>query len=58
MKTAPITGVAEAGLITTVFPAATGPTAIPAKIASGKFHGGMTTPVPIGTGWERLSSPG
>ncbi len=58
MNKAPITGVSDAGLMTTVLPAATGPVAIPARIASGKFHGGITTPAPSGSSHDSLTSPG
>ena len=37
-----------AGLITTVLPATSAATAMPAMIASGKFHGGMIAPTPSG----------
>ena len=50
-------GVFGDGLITTVFPAATGAAADPARIASGKFHGGITTPAPIGWRVVTFSSP-
>jgi hypothetical protein len=41
-----------------VLPAATGPMALPTRIASGKFHGGMTSPTPIGSSVVTFSSPG
>jgi len=40
-----ITGDCSAGFITTVLPVTTAATVIPARIASGKFHGAMTTAV-------------
>ncbi len=48
MNLAPITGVLLAGLRITVLPATTGPTVVPVRIASGKFHGGITRPAPNG----------
>ncbi len=54
----PTMGVFEAGLSTTVLPAATGPTVVPVKMARGKFHGGMTTPAPSGFSQDSLTSPG
>ncbi|MNR38108.1 hypothetical protein D3C85_1561830 [compost metagenome] len=43
-----ITGVVEAGFSNTVFPETTADTVIPTQMASGKFHGGITTPTPSG----------
>ncbi len=58
MNLAAMIGVFDAGLTTMVLPAATGPMVIPARIASGKFHGGMATPAPMGTNQDSLVSPG
>src|SRR5262245_55102628 len=46
---AAITGDWDAGLITTVLPAASAALLIPVRIASGKFQGGMTAVTPRGT---------
>ncbi len=58
MNPHPTIGVFEAGLSTTVLPAATGPIVIPTRIASGKFHGGITTPAPMGWSQDSFVSPG
>src|SRR6185312_15373547 len=47
-KTAAIVGVSLEGLITTVLPVTSAAQVMPHKIASGKFHGGITTPTPSG----------
>lgn len=45
---AAMTAVGLAGLNTTGLPQTSAAAVMPAMIASGKFHGGMTTPVPSG----------
>ncbi len=45
---AAMVGVSLEGLITTVLPVTSAATVMPARIASGKFHGGITTPTPSG----------
>ena len=42
------TGVSEDGLSTMVFPLTTAAMAMPARMASGKFHGAITAPTPSG----------
>ena len=49
-------GVFEAGFRMTVFPAAIGPTVMPTRIASGKFHGGITAMTPSGSKRAPLTS--
>ena len=41
-------GVCSAGLNTTQFPVTSAAVTMPVGIASGKFHGAMTTPTPRG----------
>ena len=41
-------GASEEGLRTTVFPVTSAAVVIPARIARGKFQGGMTAPTPEG----------
>ncbi len=41
-------GVSPAGFRTTVLPVTRDAMAMPAAIAAGKFHGGITTPTPSG----------
>ena len=48
----------SAGFITTVLPVASAAEVMPAKIASGKFHGAITAATPRGKKSERFSSPG
>src|SRR5262249_61189898 len=43
-----IPGVSLAGFSTTVFPVTIAADVMPARIASGKFHGGITAPTPSG----------
>ena len=43
-----MTGVALAGLRTTVLPVTMVAAVMPVMMACGKFHGGMTTPTPSG----------
>ena len=50
-------GASDEGFKTTVFPVTNEAAVIPAMMASGKFHGGMTTPTPSGMYSRRLSSP-
>ena len=45
---AAMVGVSLEGFSTTVLPVTSAATVIPAMIASGKFHGGITTPTPSG----------
>ena len=45
---AAMVGVSLDGLITTVLPATSAAVVIPTRMASGKFHGGITTPTPSG----------
>ena len=51
-------GVSLEGLMTVVFPATSEAAAIPHRIASEKFHGGITTPTPSGRYASRSFSPG
>ena len=44
--------------MTTVFPVTTAAVVMPVNIASGKFHGAMTTPAPLGHQCCTLLSPG
>ncbi len=46
------------GFNTTVLPVTTAAVVIPARIASGKFHGGITTPTPSGMYSHLFFSPG
>src|SRR5688500_16483524 len=55
---AAIVGESDEGFRTTVFPATTAAIVMPAMIASGKFHGGITAPTPSGMYSKLLSSPG
>ena len=48
MRRAAITAVSEDGLSTIVFPLTTAAMAMPARMASGKFHGAITAPTPSG----------
>ena len=43
-----MTGASLDGLRTTVLPATSAAVVIPAMIAKGKFHGGITAPTPSG----------
>ena len=52
-----MTGVALAGLSSTVLPVTIAAAVMPTVIASGKFQGGMTTPTPSGRYTRSLSSP-
>src|SRR5688500_12494252 len=54
---AAIVGESDDGFSTTVFPVTTAAIVIPAMIASGKFHGGMTAPTPSGMYSIELFSP-
>src|SRR6187551_2591336 len=58
MNFAAIVGESDDGLSTTVFPATTAAIVMPAMIASGKFHGGITAPTPRGMYSRLLFSPG
>ena len=46
---AAMVGVSLEGFITTVLPVTSAAMAMPTRIASGKFQGGITTPTPSGT---------
>ena len=46
------------GFSTTVLPVTIAAVVMPARIASGKFQGGMTTPTPSGMYSSSLRSPG
>ena len=48
----------EEGLSTTVLPATSAAVVMPVRIASGKFHGGITTATPRGMCSSSLLSPG
>ncbi len=48
MNFQPIHGESLEGFSTTVFPVTSAAEVIPARIARGKFHGGMITPTPSG----------
>ena len=48
MNVAAMTEVCSAGFMMTALPATSGATVMPHRIASGKFHGAITTPVPRG----------
>ena len=48
----------DEGLSTTVFPATSAAVVMPHRIASGKFHGGMTTQTPMGMCAISFFSPG
>ncbi len=48
MKMAALMGVSLDGFSTTVLPATSAAVAVPSMMASGKFHGGITTPTPSG----------
>ena len=54
----PIRGESLEGFRTTAFPDTTAADVIPARIASGKFQGGITTPTPRGTYTSFPFSPG
>ena len=45
---AAMVGVSLEGLITTVLPVTSAATVMPQRMASAKFHGGITTPTPSG----------
>ena len=51
------TGEVLAGLSTTVLPVTRAAVVMPAAIANGKFHGGITTPTPSGMYRTSFSSP-
>jgi hypothetical protein len=53
-----IAGASDEGFNTTVLPVTTEATVMPAMIASGKFHGGITAPTPSGTYSRWFCSPG
>src|SRR3954454_14548260 len=53
-----IHGASDDGLRITQLPVTTPADVMPAMIASGKFHGGMTPPTPSGTYTSALSSDG
>jgi hypothetical protein len=44
----PMAGLCSAGLNTTVLPVTSADAIMPAGMAQGKFHGGMTAPTPSG----------
>ena len=48
----------DEGFSTTVLPATRAAVVMPHRIASGKFHGGMTTHTPSGMCSSSLRSPG
>src|SRR5215212_3016924 len=54
---AAMVGESEDGFNTTVLPVTTAAIVIPAMIASGKFHGGITAPTPSGMYSSELCSP-
>ena len=58
MKKAATAGESDEGFSTTVFPATSAAVVIPAMMADGKFHGGITAPTPSGMYWSTLDSPG
>src|SRR5579859_6825275 len=55
---AAIVGESLDGFRITVLPVTIAATVMPAIIANGKFHGGITAPTPSGTYINRLRSPG
>ena len=54
----PIHGESLEGLSTTVLPVTSAAVVIPTRMASGKFHGGMTAPTPSGMYRSSFRSPG
>jgi hypothetical protein len=58
MNFAAITVESGEGFTMTVLPVTIAAVAIPAMIASGKFHGGMTMPTPSGMYFNSLTSNG
>ena len=58
MKRAAVTLDCSAGFMMTVLPVTSAATVIPARIASGKFHGAITRPTPRGMYSCVLFSPG
>ena len=50
-------GASDEGFSTTVLPVTIAAAVMPAMIASGKFHGGITAPTPSGMYSSRFSSP-
>src|ERR1700756_6064440 len=52
-----VSGVSEAGLSTTVQPAASAGPILRVAIAAGKFHGVTSTATPAGLWWTRMRAP-
>ena len=53
-----MTGDCSAGFMTTVLPVTSAAAVMPVRIASGKFHGAMTTATPRGSREYVFTSPG
>ena len=52
-----VSGVSEAGLRTTVQPAANAGAILRVPMAAGKFHGVTSTAMPAGLCWTRIRAP-